>query len=67
MNKVVENLDRKKFEMLRNFIATPDRDMLIRGARKEMKRMGQREEEREEERRSSGSGSSINTVKNAPI
>lgn len=28
MNKVVENLDRKKLEMLRNFIATPDQDMV---------------------------------------
>lgn len=26
MNRVVENLDRKKYQMLRNFIATPDHD-----------------------------------------
>ena len=28
MNRLIENLDRKKFEMLRNFIQTPDRHYL---------------------------------------
>ncbi len=56
MNKMVESLDRKKFQMLRSFIATPmDFDTI-----------GSRQKILDDVISSSGSGSSINTFKNAP-
>lgn len=75
MNKVVEKLDRKKLEMLRNFIATPDQDMVAKlMARKRTERQHEEstrienlQETSVDKEGSCGSGSSINTVKNAPI
>ena len=58
MNRVVENLDRKKYKMLRNFIATPDQDAFDT--------IGSRQKILDDVISSSGSGSSINTMKNAP-
>ena len=52
MNEVVQNLDRKKLEMLRRFIASPFDTI---GSRHQIDVVS-----------SSGSGSSINTLKNAP-